>query len=797
MPWPVHPNGLLGAQGDNDTYKVERSLRFNSGDSAYLNRTPGSAGDRKKFTISMWIKRGKLGIDSNPIFAWPGGNTLSFQILFNTSNQLEVVANIEGIANQYRLQTTQVFRDPSAWYHLVLASDTSQLTDSNRLSVYINGSKITSFGIATYPSIDFENSWNNTVSNYIGFNNYFDGYLTEIYNIDGQALTPSSFGETDAITGRWKAKAYSGTYGTNGFYLKFADNSSTAALGTDSSGNGNTWTTNNFQVSGTPASVIDSLVDSPTNYGSDTGAGGTLRGNYATLNPLAFRYAANAPTFSDGNLQITSNSGVSSQYAFSSIGFPNSGKFYYEVTISLIGASSSVVGVADIQLLQNSNFSNVIGYINNGQKSVNGTDTSYGATWTTGDIIGVAVNIDSQTITFYKNNTSQGSLSFNCAGLFPDSQLGISSASHIYNFGQRPFAYTAPTGFKALCTTNFTTPTIKKPSSYMDVVTYTGNGVTNSITGLGFSPDMVWLKGRSLAAHHRIYDTTRGVTKVIYPSLTDAEVTVPDANDNFVSFDSGGFTLGSTSGANGLNQNSQTFVAWAWDAGESSVTNNSGSITSTVRANPQDGVSIVSANYTSGTQSYGHGLGVKPAMYIVKNRNASQNWQIWHKSLSNETTAYLQFNTSGQQTVSNMWSPSTTTTISLATNPVSAGDNFMAYVFAEIEGFSKFGSYTGNGSADGPFVYCGFRPRWILVKNSSDVASWFTWDTARGIYNVDGSTLSPNASAAEDVNNSLLYIDELSNGFKIRSSYSGINTSSNTYIFAAFAEAPFKYARAR
>jgi hypothetical protein len=328
----------------------------------------------------------------------------------------------------------------------------------------------------------------------------------------------------------------------------------------------------------------------------------------------------------------------------------------------------------------------------------------------------------------------------------------------------------------------------------MDVVTYTGNGVTNSITGLGFSPDMVWLKGRSLAAHHRIYDTIRGVTKVIYPSLIDAEVTVPDANDNFVSFNSGGFTLGSTSGTNGLNQNSQTFVAWAWDAGESSVTNNSGSITSTVRANAQDGVSIVSANYTSGTQSYGHGLGAKPAMYIVKNRDASQNWQIWHKSLSNETTAYLQFNTSGEQTLSNMWAPSTTTTISLATGPVSAGDNFIAYVFAEIEGFSKFGSYTGNGSADGPFVYCGFRPRWIMIKRTDSTASWYIIDTARSTFNVTNAYLLPNASNTEATD---LSWDILSNGFKLRSLYNEINTSNATMIFAAFAEQPFKYARAR
>lgn len=779
MPWPVHPNGLLGAQGDNDTYKIERSLRFNSGDSAYLNRTPAAGSNRKKFTISFWTKISKLGTSKAFIEAYFNGSNF---LLFGIDNNNNIINySIQGGVD-YGYVYTPVYRDTSAWYHFMTVWDTDNATANQRIRTYVNGLEITSISTSygDAPSgyvTDFLNpSFTHSIGRRIDTGVYYDGLMTEFYVIDGQALTPSSFGETDAITGRWKAKAYSGTYGTNGFYLKFADNSSTAALGTDSSGNGNTWTTNNFSV--TAGAGNDSLVDSPTNYGSDSGAGGTLRGNYATLNPLAFRYAANAPTFSDGNLQITSNSGVASQYAFSSIGFPNSGKFYYEVTISVIGTSLSVVGVADIQLLQNSNFSNVIGYINNGQKSVNGTDTSYGATWTTGDIIGVAVNIDSQTITFYKNNTSQGSLSFNCAGLFPDSQLGISSASHIYNFGQRPFAYTAPTGFKALCTTNLTTPTIKKPSSYIDAVAYTGTGASNSISSLGFSPDLVWIKNRGGATSHAIYDTTRLATKQLSSDTTGDEAT---SSTGLTAFGSNGFTLGTSTL---VNTSGTQYVAWAWDE------------------SPIAGMDIVSYTGNGANRTIAHTIGVAPKMLIVKARTtagADQGWPVWHTSIAN--TTYLTLSTtSATATGTDYWNSTspTSSVFSIGTNAAvnTSADTYIAYAFAEVEGFSKFGSYTGNGSTDGPFVWCGFRPRWVMIKSVMASTNWIMFDTARSTYNQINDHLGANTSSAENftANES---IDVTSNGFKVRNTNTDINYSTYTHIFAAFAEAPFKYARAR
>jgi hypothetical protein len=775
MPWPVHPNGLLGAQGDNDTYQISRSLRFNSADSAYLNRTPGSAGDRKKFTISMWVKRGKLGIDSNPIFAWPGGNTLSFQILFNTSNQLEVIANIEGVANQYRLQTTQVFRDTSAWYHLVLASDTSQVTASDRLSVYINGSKITSFGISTYPTIDFENSWNNTVANYIGFNNYFDGYLTEIYNIDGQALTPSSFGETDAVTGRWKAKAYSGTYGANGFYLKFADNSSTAALGTDSSGNGNTWTVNNFVVSPVDGAGNDSLVDSPTNYGNDSGVGGTVRGNYCTLNPLA---AGSYVTASNGNLQAIFTSGAAASCIGSTIAV-SSGKWYWEITVGAVSSRYPDLGIASsTSNLSTGVTSTNLSTINGKRYSANGDSESgaYGATFTTNDVIGFALNMDSGTLVCYKNNVSQGTNATGLSGSWMPAVAGFNSASFEINFGQRPFAYTAPSGFKALCTTNLSTPTIKKPSSYMDVVTYTGNGGTQTISSLGFSPDLVWVKGRSqVSANHILTDRVRGNGASLMSNNTNAEGT------RGATLTSNGFSFTYPDEGGDANFSAATYVAWAWDEA------------------PIAGMDIVSYTGTGANRTIAHNLGVAPKMMIIKNRtSASDGWAIYHSVIG--AGKFLVFSTNSETSSVNIWNNTAPTasvfSVGIADDTNRNNGLFIAYLFSEIEGFSKFGSYTGNGSADGPFVYCGFRPRWVMIKQSSTAGNnWQIIDAARSDFNFADKVLFPNTSGAETTANAT--IDIVSNGFKIRTADGTVNTSSATYIFAAFAEQPFKYARAR
>jgi Concanavalin A-like lectin/glucanases superfamily/SPRY domain len=793
MPWPVHPNGLLGAQGDQDTYRIERSLRFNSADSAYLNRTPASAGNRKTWTWSGWVKRSSFS-SNHTLFSAGSTSTNATYIQFQSSGSI-TVASVTSNVNSLVKTTSSLYRDPSSYYHICVAVDTSNSTSTDRCYIYVNGVKITSFSSSTDPTLNYDTFVNNNITHAIGAYSatlveYFDGYLTEINFIDGQALTPSSFGETDPITGRWKAKAYSGTYGTNGFYLKFADNSGTTAttLGKDSSGNGNNWTPNNFSV--TAGAGNDSLVDSPTNYGTDTGVGGEVRGNYATLNPISNL----SGTYSNGNLDFitaTSDSTLIANIAM------NSGKWYCE-TIKTSGTAIPIVGICSSFAKNgfaptNTNQHPSVVYLgNSGNKVINGTSTSYGSTYTTNDVIGIAFDADTREIVFYKNGISQGIITGVPSGevvFCVGDGDSVNTYSGNVNFGQRPFAYTAPSGFKALCTTNLPTPTIKKPSSYMDVVTYTGNNSARSITGLNFSPDLVWIKSRSAATWNFLFDAVRGATKWLASNQTGAEAT---NTTSLTSFDSGGFSLSTDPApdtSTGWNANSATYVAWAWDEA------------------PIAGMDIVSFTAPSTNQSYtvSHSLGVAPKMTIVKRRDSTGGWWVWHSGLGDNTTDYLELHTTAaKQTATSMWGTIGRNSSSIGLNsPAStvASATYIAYLFAEVEGFSKFGSYTGNGLADGPFVWCGFRPRWVMVKRTDTAGfNWVIWDTARSTSNQVGDYVLANAANAE--NNVLgIDIDALSNGFKLRdydaANSGNTNISTATYIFAAFAESPFKYARAR
>ena len=738
MPWPVHPNGLLGAQGDNDSYRIERSLRFNDDDTAYLTRTFGTPTDGKKCTLSLWYKRGNLGgaLSSfgGSIFAANSSNF--FSIADNSGSGGDELMLWYG--NARTLTSTAKFRDPTSWYHLVIAFDSTQATAANRCRVYMNGSEVTSWStdartnITLNSTITFNTSAISAlISGYQAAGvGQFDGYLAEYYFIDGQALTPSSFGETDAITGRWKAKAYSGTYGTNGFYLKFSDNSSltttsNVGIGKDFSGNGNYWATNGLSV--TAGAGNDSLVDSPTNYGTDTGVGGEVRGNYCTLNPLSLQ----GGSLSNGNLDGSTGGVAPSGGGFGTWAIPQTGKWYWEFMPNDGNGFDSYSGISGAPA-SNSPSVRVAYYGFSGDKEVDGVTTAYGATYGQNDIIGVAVNSDSGVVTFYKNGVSQGNITYSVSGKtqYPWFADGSSArnTSFVFNFGQRPFAYTAPSGFKALCTTNLPTPTIKKPSSAIDVVTYTGNGSARSITGLGFSPDLVWIKGRNGVTDHAIYDSVRGVQKDLGSNMTTDETT---QTQGLTAFNSDGFDIGTLAK---INTNTSTYVAWAWDRAAI------------------DGLDIVSYTGNGANRTIAHNLGVAPKMIIVKARTTAgtdQGWPVWHESIPN--TNYLMLDTTALSTSGATYWNSTSPTasvFSLGTNAAvnANNDTYIAYLFAEVEGFSRFGSYTGNASADGPFVWCGFRPRWVMTKSSGGTTgyAWIIHDTARNPNNVADLKLVPN-----------------------------------------------------
>jgi hypothetical protein len=496
IPGSANPLLLKSAAGG---LQISRSLRFNSADSAYFSRVPAVAGNRTTWTWSGWVKRSKLGNQRFSLFCAGNSGSEETEFFFEQSTGADKL-HFYYYNSSYQGQclTTALFRDPSAWYHIVLALDTTQGTASDRCKIYVNGvqqstSFISNFGLSATPNI------NSTAPHQLGRSPTeaypFDGYLTNIHFVDGQALTPSSFTETDATTGQLIPKTYSGSYGTNGFNLLFADNSSNTAstLGKDSSPNGNNWTPNNLSV--TAGVGNDSLVDSPTNYGTDTGVGGEVRGNYCTLNPLD--KTPSYGTLSNGNLDWAYSSQVVYAGARSTFGV-STGKWYFECTNNgTPSAGFTYIGVAT----KGFNFDDttnilILGnetryYRSDGNSSTsNGSQTTaaYGASYTTGDIIGVALNLDAGTITFYKNGTTQGVAFSGLSGTYFACGSSINnSAGLTWNFGQRAFAYTAPSGFKALCTQNLPAGTITTSGSFTGNANADGpfvylNGVPTAMT---------------------------------------------------------------------------------------------------------------------------------------------------------------------------------------------------------------------------------------------------------------------------------------------------------------------------
>jgi len=774
----INQNLLL--TGD-DGYNLTNSLRFRSSASAYLNRTFGTPTSTTTWSLSFWLKRGNLTANAQVFSA--GGDFIYF------GGGTFTIKAVSGAV----LETTQVFRDPSAWYHFLVVADTSNATANNRVRLYVNGTEVTAFSSRTNPSISAATIFNASSSNNriggTGSIEFYDGYLAETNFIDGQALTPNSFGTSNGL-GVWQPIRYGGSYGTNGFYLPFTNTTSTTTLGFDFSPNGNNWTTNNISL--TAGSTYDSMTDVPT-LTSATAA------NYCVLNPLQLATPVLSYSLSNGNLQLNSNSGSTYNCFANGTIFPTTGKWYAE--FQQTGGTRVFAGISRFTNIAapNSWNSSSTYYINTGEIQKDGSTVVTGATWTTGDIIGVAYDADAATCAFYKNNVLQTTVTGVTAGTYSFSVNGYQSGVIVANFGQQPWVYTPPTGFVRLNTFNLPTPTIGATAStqagkYMNVVTYTGTGSSLSVTGVGFQPDWTWIKGRSGATDHGLYDAVRGVQKQLESNTTDSETT---ETTGLTAFGSDGFTVGALAQ---LNTSSATYVGWNWKANGAGVTNTAGSITSTVSANTTAGFSVVTytGNGTAGA-TVGHGLGVAPSMVIVKNRSAgSTNWCVYHVSVGNQYATLLN-STATPFSNSNYWNNTTptSTVFSLGNGTDTNGNtnNLVAYCFAEVAGYSAFGSYTGNGSSDGTFVYTGFRPRFIIVKASSTAGyNWILFDTARSPTNVASAELYPNLSNAEGTDSSF---DFLSNGFKLRVTSGNKNLNGTTYIYMAFAESPFKYANAR
>jgi len=592
--------------------------------------------------------------------------------------------------------------------------------------------------------------------------------------------------------------------------------------GLDASGNNNTWTTNNINWTSSGV-TFDTMTDVPTNTNATTA-------NFCVLNPL-FISKQSSWTLANGNLQATPNvSGAGYTVTFATIAV-SSGKIYAEFIVSAVGAAGihSALGMGvnnspevfegtgDIALNQ----TGTGGYylqLNNGNKNENGGTASYGSAIAVNDVINFAFDLDNGKIYWGKNGTwfASGDPAAGTNPAFSSIPSGTYSiglqdysatgypCTWQANFGQRGFLYTPPSGFVALNTFNLPTPTIGATAStqankYFDAALYTGTNSTLTITNSGgLKPDFIWIKSRSNATTHNLADTNRGISKFLFSNGTGAEQTAT-AGTGITSVNSNGFTLGTdTSTSGNTNTSGYTFVGWQWAAnGGTNITNTNGSVTSSVSANTSAGFSVVTYTaQSSGTATMGHGLGVAPAMIIVKSRTVSPSgWNVYHRSLGATKVIYLN-STDAESTSSGNWNNTApTSTVFTGGTGFANGGNMVAYCFSAVQGYSAMGSYTGNGSTDGVFVYTGFRPKYVLIKNASASGNdWKVFDTARNTANPETLVLYPNLSNAEDTNTG---IDFTANGFKLRDNGSSLNGSGNTMIYYAVAENPFKYSLGR
>ncbi len=820
----IFGTSVTGAGGPT-AYTIDNSLRFRQSASAYLTRTPASASGQNQWTFSTWIKRSTGSFTTQQIIGGnttTSGGTRNMMIVEFSGDNLWVYAFNNSSGYYFQRTSTPIYRDPSSWYHLVVQFDPDNGTSANKVIAYINGQQVTwgtssDSGAAGSITSTGYRAINNTFRNDInggyqggGAPIYFgDGYLAECIMVSGSIVAYTEFGTTNASTGIWQPKAYTGSYGTNGFYLKFSSIATTSGsntgLGQDFSGNGNYWNTVNISV--TAGSTYDAMTDSPTPKSSTVG-------NFPVWNPInrlpvSATYIA---TFSNGNLQLSPSAGEGSGNgsAVGTMQIPSTGKWYWEVTITnraTLAASRSQIGIVkgsaiytdsgDVAYNTTSNACYV--YSGDGSKAVSyGIFSGYGSAWTNGDVIGVACDWDAGTLTFYKNGVSQGTAFSGLSG--SDNYFPIAGYFGTFNinFGQRPFAYSIPSGHNRLQTSNLPTPTIGASSTtlankYFDVSLWTGNGTSQSITNSGsMKPDFIWIKRRNTVGEHALINAVRGGNKTLASNTANSE-----ANQSWtLTFNSNGFTV--PTGDSLVNGSGITYVGWQWRASNATaVTNTAGSITSTVSANTTAGFSIVTWTGTGSSGTTGHGLGAAPKMIILKDASNGYNWYVF----TTATGSNLRFEGLNTTAAATSQPSQYTTTSTLIQNIPgiaslnTSGATMIAYCFAEVTGYSKFASYTGNGSSDGPFIYTGFRPEFVLVKASSTGENWAITDAARSPFNAANAFLRPDEASAETTG--AMVMDFTANGFKMRNSDTKSNGSGITYIYMAFAENPFNYSLAR
>ena len=783
----------MGVLGENwfsaaGEFTIANSCRFNHSDTAFTERDLASTGNRKTYSYSVWVKRSivkSTGAPSYETIIAASDETNTDGMTWN-DDYLYVVSAGSGTT----LRTNAVYRDVSAWYHIVVGVDTTQGTEANRAKLYVNGTQVTSFSTEQYPDQNDDSLFNYSGSlhtvGYEGRNQYpISSYMAEFHLIDGTQLTPSSFGETND-EGVWVPKQYDGTYGTNGFYLKFADSSD---YGTDSSGNGNDMTDSglaaNDQFEDTPTSNRmtwnplhnmrdDGDVKDGMRIFDNTSSTRNLCGTtfHFTSELVCQAFSVSAITSSDWQIgMMASNEADVNDAAGSNEDIDGGAAVYSDGSTYFVRFPSST---ADTSLAVSTSDHIWIAYNATTGKSWSGVyDASASAmVWFAADG-GTDGDPANGTNEVYAG-TAGTSLCFaaSCRDGVDITLLEEGDANG-----------TVPSGFTYVSdlANTLPEPTIKDPSEYFQSVVYTGNGTAigsggKAVTFGGNSdlePDLVWIKNRSAVDDHAMYDSVRGTTKQIEPNTSGAGTT---ETEGLTTFGSDGFTVGNLAQ---VNTNTENYVSWGWVEGTT----------------PDLDILTFTGNETARTIS--HNLGVVPQVIWTRPSGAGNSWHIYNEVLGN--TKFLKFNENGGAGSGEIFWNNTSPTSSVYSVGTDGGVNsngaeMVAYLFRGIDGFSKFDSYTGNGNVAGPFVYCGFKPQLILIKHTSQNENWGMYDASINTFNtgtVTGMTiLSVNTTAAESqLTNANL--DILSNGFKITSTEDTLNDDGDVYIFQAWAKNPF------
>ena len=760
-------------------YTIDNSCIFNDDDSSYLHRTPGGDGNLKTWTVSFWMKRANLG--GNMMLMTAGTSTVNKELIRidSSTDKLSWILDVSS-AGKGTVTTDMVFRDPTAWYHIVVSKDAANA----QVFIYVNGSVVTT--TTSVAIADVDGYFNATETQGIGGRSYsagqyFDGYFTEFIMIDGSELLPSSFGEFNS-DGVWIPVDPSAlTFGTNGFWLDFEDSSD---LGNDVSGNNNDYTSSGLAAG-------DQTSDSPTDSG-------TTIGNYAIWNPLFLNASMDGTatnTYSNGNRTYIGGDAGGGGMPCSTLPMAiGSNSYYVEVTYDVVSAGYQYSGLSFIPTTPASGWGNIIFYAaDDGKVYTESGSSTYGDTWGAGDAIGIYYDNDNDELSFYKNGVDQGvaatSLSSNGSLAHICCYFGRSTDKATINSGQSAFIGTAPEGALPLCTANLPAPTVTKPTDQFLPIVYEGNGTSQRVGDVDSTAGITGLivyKNADATDNWVIQDRCQGIYKWWPFNIGAAQATDTESTQEFLA---GGTTIGDM---DNINTSGESITGRMWANDGTETTNAVGTITTTkTRVNDDAGFSMTIYNGTGANATVGHGLSAAPGLVIVSNLPGTTSNVAWSEGM--DATDYIEIDGSGAATTDatawNSTAPSATV-VSLGSSSTTndSGTAHIMYCWRAIEGYSYFGTHPGNGFSDGPFIYIGHAPAYFFQKNISGGEHWLAVGNDLNSYNPWSDFFSCNIANAtrSDAN---MKMAQIASGIKVRGTEQ--NVSGSTYTIWSWAIHPF------